>query len=299
VTPEEISEAAQLPTRPRPSIGRWIFVVVVVGGAADSLYSLVVNKAVQWRLVGHYLFNPSILQGVVVTIELTVLSMILALLVAVIVALARLSKSRAIRTIAFIYVWIFRSIPLLVLLVLWYNIALFYPRFGLGIPFGPTFVSVPSARLVTALGSAVAALALNEAAYASEILRASILAVPKGQSEAGIALGMPPKTLFRRIVLPQALKIAIPPLGNDTINMVKSTALVAFIAVPDLLYASQVIYESNYEIVPLLLVATAWYLAIVSCLSVLQIFTERHMDRSTRRSTNAQIPYRSRMRILE
>ncbi len=282
-------EAWTLPIRPRRRIGYWLVALVTCLCIALLIASLATNKAMQWGVVGTYLFNSQILHGATITCELTVFSMILAELIAVPIALFRLSGNAFLRVVGYLYVWMFRSIPLLVLLIVWFNIGLFYPRIGFGIPYGPVFVSASTKQLVTALDAAVAALGLNEAAYSSEILRTSIRAVAAGQRDAAKALGMRSTVMFRRIILPQAVKIAIPPLGNDTIGMVKSTALVAFIAVPDLLYSSQTIYESNYEVVPLLIVASIWYIVIVTVLTIIQSLLERWMDRSMRSAARPNV----------
>jgi len=164
-----------------------------------------------------------------------------------------------------------------VLLILWFNISLIYPTFS--IPFVSGW-SYETRDLMTAYWSAVLAFGLQQAAYTSEIIRSSLLAVPAGQREAALALGMRPGQIFRRIVFPQAMKIAVPPVSNDLINLLKATALVAFISVPDLLYSVQQIYNRNFEVVPLLMVATIWYMILVSILSLGQYLLERRLGRS-------------------
>jgi polar amino acid transport system permease protein len=244
--------------------------------------SVVRNPAVQWSTVGQYLFNHSILIGVLTTLKLTALSMSIALVLAVVIAVARLTNNLVLQWMGYAYIWLFRSLPLLVLLLVTFNISLFYRHFALGIPFGPTFFAINSEQLISALVAAVIALALHEAAYSSEILRAAINAVPRGERDAARALGMRDLQIYRRIVLPQAFRLAIPPLANDTISMVKNTALVAFIAVPDLMYTAQSIYATTYEVVPLLVVASLWYLAIISVLTIVQSILEGHFERRGR-----------------
>ena len=281
----EREDPAKVPVRSRRRVGYWVVGLLVCLCTGLVISSLVADKAMQWSVVGSYLFSGQILHGVEITCELTLYSMVLAELIAIPIALFRLSGNAFLRVVGYVYVWIFRSIPLLVLLIVWFNFSLFYPRVGLGIPFGPVFISVSTRQVITAMVAAVAALGLNEAAYSSEILRSSIKAISTGQRDAATALGMSSFVMFRRIIFPQAVKIAVPPLGNQTIGMVKSTALVAFIAVPDLLYAAQTIYAVNYEIVPLLIVATIWYLVIVTVLTGLQSLIERRMDKAVRFST--------------
>ena len=176
----------------------------------------------------------------------------------------------------------FRSIPLLVLLILWFNIAIIYPKIQLGIPFGPAWFTADTQQLVNGFWAAVLAFGLQQAAYTSEIFRSALLAIPAGQREAASALGMTRRRTFFRILLPQALKIAVPPISNDTINLLKGTSLAAFIAVPDLLYSVQTIYNRTYTIVPLLMVAAFWYALFVTVLSIGQYYLERALRRERR-----------------
>jgi polar amino acid transport system permease protein len=181
-------------------------------------------------------------------------------------------------------------VPLLVLLILCYNLSLIYPHLGLGLPFGTQFFTVKTQTLVDPMVAAIAAFGLQQAAYTSEVLRASILSVPAGQREAAVALGMTNVRTLRRVVFPQAMRVAIPPIANETINLLKSTSLVAFISVPDLLYSVQQIYSSTFQVVPLLLVASIWYMVIVSLLSVGQFFLERWMRNAPGRAAKPVRP---------
>lgn len=246
---------------------------------AFVLQGLAQNKAFEWHTVWHYFFATSVIDGIKRTLSLTVLSMLLAVVVAVLIANMRLAKNPVLRAIAGGYVWFFRSVPLLVLLILGFNFSVIYPQLGLGVPFGPQFFSVSMAKALTAYWAAVLAFGLQQAAYTSETIRASILAVPAGQREAASALGMTPTHTFFRIVFPQAMKIAIPPIGNDTINLLKGTCLVAFIAVPDLLYSVQEIYNRTYDVVPLLMVACLWYMIFVTLLSIGQHYLEKMLSK--------------------
>jgi polar amino acid transport system permease protein len=233
----------------------------------------------QWALVGHYLFDSSILAGIRTTMVITAASMAIGLILAVVVVLMRLSSNWVLRSAAFIWVLLLRGVPPLVLLIVWYNIALFFPSLGLGVPLGHQFFHLDTHNLVSPLGAAIVSFSLSESAFASEVLRAAILAVPKGQQDAARALGMKRGRVFRRIVFPQAFRIAIPSLANETIYMVKSTSLVAFIGVFDLMGTAQAIYQSNFEVVPLLIVVSIWYVVIVSVLSGLQYLLERWSGR--------------------
>lgn len=264
------------------NLGRFLVGGIVLVVVVAVAVNFVQRPALQLNIVAKYLFNPSVMQGIGNTLKITVLSMALALIVSLLLATMRLSKNPVLRAISGVYVWFFRSIPLLVLLILWFNIAVIYPRIELGIPFGPQWLSVNTNSVVNGFWAGVLAFGLQQAAYTSEVIRSALLAIPQGQQEAAAALGMTRRRTFFRIVLPQAVRIAIPPISNDTINLLKGTSLVAFIAVPDLLYSVQTIYNRTYTIVPLLLVATIWYGVFVTILSIGQYYLERALRRDSR-----------------
>jgi len=184
-------------------------------------------------------------------------------------------------------VWFFRAVPVLVILILVNNIALLYPQLGIGLPGLPMIIGVDTNAVISPFLAAVVAFGANEGAYASEIFRASIKSVPTGQFEAAKALGMGSTRMYWRIVLPQAMRIAVPPLSNNTINMLKNTSLVSYIGVSDLLYTAQSIYAQNYEVIALLLVACLWYLLLVSILSVAQSMLERRLGFDRKRKQKA------------
>jgi polar amino acid transport system permease protein len=238
------------------------------------------NKGLQWGVVGSYLFAGPVLDGVLRTLLITASSILIAIVLGMVLANMRLSNNRVMRTVAVIYVWFFRSIPLLVLLILAYNFSLLYSSLSIGVPFGPTFVRFETTHLITGLSAAILTFGLQQAAFTSEVIRAAIMSVPKGQVEAAESLGMTATGAMWRVVLPQAARIAVPPIANETINLCKSTALVAFISVPDLLYSVQEIYARTFQVVPLLVVATIWYTAIVSLMSLGQWWLERAMRRN-------------------
>lgn len=269
---------ARLPIRERP---QWMMWLIFVAGGLFTIFlfqGFIRKKQLQWSVVGHYLFNSQILKGLQLTIELGVVSMVLAVVLAILVAIMRLSSFPPIRAFAVSYVWFFRMLPLLVLLIIIYNIAIVYPAISVGVPFGPVAWSGTTRDLLSPFWVAVISFALSESAASSEIIRTSILSVARGQWEAAKVLGMRGVTTYRLVVLPQALRIAVPPLFNDFINNLKSTALVAFIGVFDLFYTTQTIYEQNFEIVPLLIVMTIWYLAIIFLANVVQIVIERRYN---------------------
>ena len=189
----------------------------------------------------------------------------------------RLSPNPIIASVSWVYIWFVRGVPVLVQILLLYNIAALYPRFSLGIPFGPTFAHFTSSALITPFVAGMLALGLNEGAYMAEIVRAGIVSVSEGQTEAAQSLGMTRLLTMRRIVLPQAMRVIIPPTGNETISMLKTTSLVSVIALspPELLYASQLIYSVNYRVIQLLIVACVWYLVLTTIATIGQYYVER------------------------
>jgi polar amino acid transport system permease protein len=261
--------------------GRWITAAVLLVLAAMLVNSLVTNPAWRWDVVWRFLFSSRVLSGLWVTIELTVLAMIIGVVLGVVVAVMRLSQNPIVSTIAWLYAWFFRGTPVLVQVIFWSFIAILYPTLSLGIPFGPEFVFFDSNLLIPIFAGAVLGFGLNEAAYMSEIVRAGILSVDPGQTEAAEALGMTRLKILRRIVLPQAMRVIIPPTGNETISMLKTTSLASVIAVGDLFTQVQLIYGGNLQQVPLLVVASIWYLVLTSLLSIAQYFIERRYSRGT------------------
>jgi len=263
--------------------------VVVAALVVYFVQQLARNKGLQWGVVGDYLFAGPVLTGVLRTLLITASSIVIAVVLGMLIANMRLSNNRVMRTVSVIYVWFFRSVPLLVLLILAYNFSLLYSSLSLGVPFGPTFVRFTTQHLITGLAAAILTFGLQQAAYTSEVIRAAIMSVPKGQVEAAESLGMTAVGAMWWVVLPQAVRIALPPVANETINLCKSTALVAFISVPDLLYSVQQIYARTFQVVPLLVVATIWYTAIVSVMSLAQWWLERSM-RHNRRARPIALP---------
>jgi len=239
--------------------------------------------------VGDYLFSSRILHGLVVTIELTVLAMVIGIVLGVILALMRLSPNLLLSSSSWIYIWIFRGTPVLVQILIWNNIAALYPSIDLGIPFGPSFVHLDANSLITPFMAATLGLGLNEGAYMSEIVRAGIISVDEEQSDAAAALGMTRMQTMRRIVLPQAMRVIVPPTGNETISMLKTSSLASVIAVTELLYAAQLIYSVNYQVIPLLIVASIWYLFLTSILSIGQFYIERYFGRGRARLEQATL----------
>jgi polar amino acid transport system permease protein len=282
--------AAALPRRPAPvkavpvrHTGRWIAAAIVLILAATLIRSVATNDRFEWGLVRHYFTSHQVMHGLLVTLELTVISMAIGIVLGVVIAIMRLSPNPLVKGASWTYVWAFRGTPVLVQLLFWNFISALYPVISLGIPFGPSFVDANANTLITPFVAAILGLGLNEGAYMSEIVRAGILSVDEGQTEAAHALGMTRLKTLRRIVLPQAMRVIIPPTGNETISMLKTSSLVSVIAYTELLYAVQLIYAANYKQIPLLVVASIWYLIVTSVLSVGQYYLERHYGRGSTR----------------
>jgi polar amino acid transport system permease protein len=230
--------------------------------------------------------------GVVVTLELTVLSMLLGVILGVVLAVMRQSPNPVVSQASAVYIWFFRGTPLLLQIFFWFNISSLFPHIDLGIPFGPAFIHANGNKLITPLVAAVLGLGLNEGAYMAEIVRAGILSVGEGQTEAASSLGLSRLQTMRHVVLPQAMRVILPPTGNETIAMLKNTSLVSVIAYTELLYTVQEIYAVNYQTIPLLIVAAIWYLAMTSVAYVGQYFIERRFGRGFSRTE--QITMRAR-----
>lgn len=258
---------------------RWAAAGVVLLLAAMLAHLLVTNSNLQWGEVRRYLTTARVLAGVLSTLGLTAAAMITGTAGGVILALMRLSANPLVAAASRLYTWFFRGTPVLVQLLFWYNLALLTSKISLGIPFGPSFASFGTNALITTYLAAVLGLGLNEAAYMAEIVRAGIISVEHDQSDAALALGMRHLQVMRRIVLPQALRVIIPPTGNETISMLKATSLVSIIAVTELLKATEDISSVNYQVIPLLVVASTWYLILTSILSAGQYVLERRFGR--------------------
>jgi polar amino acid transport system permease protein len=269
--------------------GRWVAAAVVLVIVASLIRSMVTASGFQWSVVGEYLFDHRVLDGLVVTIELTVIAMAIGIVLGIVLAVMRLSPNPLLSRTSWLYIFFFRGSPVLVQLLFWYNIAALYPKIALGIPFGPAFVHPDANTLITAFRAAVLGLGLNEGAYMAEIVRAGIISVDEGQTDAAQSLGMTRIQTLRRIVLPQAMRVIIPPTGNETISMLKTTSLASVITVTELLYAAQLIYSVNFKPIPLLIAVSIWYLVCTSVLYVGQHYLERHYARGSSRSEAARI----------
>lgn len=281
-SPSDPPVTLRLDLSPVPSArpGRWIAAGVMVVLVAWFAWIVVTNPNFQWAVVGKYLFSPEILHGVKLTIELTASAMAIGVTLGVIVALMRLSENPLLRAVGTFYVVTFRGTPALVQLVFWFNLAALFPKITLGIPFFGPGISLDANVLITPFVAANLGLGLCEGAYMAEIVRAGILSVDPGQREAGGALGLTRGQVMRRVILPQALRVIVPPTGNQVIGMLKLSSLASVISVTELLAAAGLIYTRTYETIPLLVVASIWYLALTSLLTLVQRGIERRLGRS-------------------
>jgi polar amino acid transport system permease protein len=275
----EAGPAPPLKAVPLRHPGRWVAVAVIAVLVAMLVHSFLTNPNFQWDVVGQYLFSEPVLRGLRNTLILTALSMAIGIVGGVLLAVMRLSPNPVLAGAAAVYVWLFRGTPVITQLIFWNFLASLYPRLGLGIPFGPTFVSVDTNAVISVFAASLLGLGLNEAAYMAEIVRGGIQSVDPGQSEAAGALGLSRTQTLRRIVLPQAMRVIVPPTGNETISMLKTTSLVVVIAYFELTVAVQTIYSRTFQTIPLLIVAALWYLALTSVLSVGQMVIERRFGR--------------------
>ena len=278
-------EGLDIPNRikalPVKSPGPIVAAVIVVLLAAMLIQGLITNPRLDWPTVWKYLFNENVLEGIGYTLILTVLSMVVAIILSVILAIMRKSINPVLRGVSWFFIWFFRGTPVYTQLVFWGLFSVLIPKISLGVPFTDiAFWSIDSSVVITAFNAAWIGLALNEAAYLSEIVRAGLEAVDPGQTEAAQALGMSRTLIMRRIILPQAMRIIIPPTGNETIGMLKTTSLV--LAVPftlELQFATNAIANRIYKPIPLLIVACIWYLLITSILMVIQSRLEKHFGK--------------------
>ena len=247
------------------------------------LYLCAVNPNFGWSVVGQYLFDPSVMHGIGVTLSLTVVSMLLGIVLGLICAVGKLSKLRFFMGLSDMYLWFFRSTPLLVQLLFWYNLSALFPVLGI-----PGLFAVDTNDVITPLTAAVVGLSLNEGAYMAEIIRAGLMSVDPAQRETAEAFGMSKSQILFRVLLPQAMRAIVPPTGNQVISMIKATAMVSIIAMDDLLYSVQAIYNQNFQIIPLLIVAVLWYLVITSVLTFIQSRIERKFAKGERGFVAAQ-----------
>ena len=288
----EQSAPAAIDAVPLRHPGRWVGAGVILVLVGLFLYGAATNPAYGWSTYFEYLFNERILFGVWNTLQLTVYAMVLGVVLGIVLSVMRLSPNPVFQAVAWVFLWIFRGTPVYVQLVFWGLLPTIYQNIQLGVPFGPSFFHLNLQSLSIPFLLAVIGLGLNEAAYMAEIIRAGITSVPEGQTEASTALGMSWGMTMRRTVLPQAMRVIIPPTGNELISMLKTTSLVTAVPYSFDLYsiASREIAARTFEPVPLLLVAATWYLIVTSILMVGQYYLEKYFSRGiSRKLTSKQL----------
>lgn len=290
--PAEQSSPAAIDAVPLRHPWRWVGAGVIVVLVGLFVYGAATNKAYGWSTYTQYLFNDRILFGVLNTLQLTVYAMALGVVLGIVLSVMRLSPNPVFQSVAWVFLWIFRGTPVYVQLVFWGLLPTIYQNIQIGVPFGPSLFHLNLQSLSIPFLLAVIGLGLNEAAYMAEIIRAGITSVPEGQSEASTALGMSWGMTMRRTVLPQAMRVIIPPTGNELISMLKTTSLVTAVPYSYDLYsiASREIAARTFEPVPLLLVAATWYLVVTSLLMVGQFYLERYFSKGiSRQLTTKQL----------
>nr|WP_283949809.1 amino acid ABC transporter permease [Limobrevibacterium gyesilva] len=258
---------------PQRHYGRIVAAVLILGALAAIIRAFAVGD-IEWRYVGLFLTAPAILAGLVNTIALAVCAMALGIVLGVLFAVMRLSKNPVLSTVAKLYVWLFRAAPALLQLLIWFNLALIFPRIAF-----PGLFDVRTVDVMTPFVAGLLGLGIQQGAYTSEVVRAGLQSVDQGQYEAAQAIGMTRLRMLRRIVMPQAMRVIVPPVGNEFIGMIKLTSLASVIQYSEMLHAAQTIYYANSRVLELLFVASIWYLIVVSVLSFGQGFVERHFAR--------------------
>ncbi|GGD17729.1 amino acid ABC transporter permease [Aureimonas glaciei] len=269
----QLSHLKLVPRRHYGRIGSAILVCLLMA----ALVRAFVNGAIEWDYVGTFLFAPAIMNGLVNTILMTIAAMTLGIVLGVVFAIMRVSDNPVLSSISIGYVWIFRGAPALLQLLLWFNLALIFPTLGI-----PGLFEYRTVDIMTPFVATMLALGIQQGAYTSEVVRSGLLSVDTGQYEAARAIGMTQMKMLRRIVLPQAMRVMVPPIGNEVIGMVKLTSLASVIQYSEILHNAQIIYYANTRVLELLLVASFWYLFVVSVLSVGQIYIERYFGRGAK-----------------
>jgi polar amino acid transport system permease protein len=275
---EGFPDLSSLKVAREPHWGRWISALVIVA-ILVAIGRAFAQGQIEWNYVGRFLTVPVILKGIVNTMVMAVLAMALGIVLGVLVAIMRLSPNPVLKSVAAGYTWLFRGTPLILQLLLWFNLALVFPTIGI-----PGIWSTRAVDLMTPFLAALLGLGINQGAYTSEVMRAGLLSVDIGQYEAAQAIGMGRLRALRRIILPQAMRVVLPPLGNEFIGLVKATSLASVIQYPEVLHSAENIYYANSRVIELLIVAGLWYLLVVSVLAPLQMLLERRFARGIARS---------------
>ncbi len=279
--------------------GRWLSAVIIVYLAIALLFSFAKNPNVEWHVIGSYLFKTYTLRGVLATLEITFASMAVGAAGGVLLAVMRLSDNRVLSTVSWVYIWFFRGTPVLVQILFWGNLGALYKTVVLGLPFSGLALwsggSGPLTNQIVLVG--ILALGLNEAAYAAEIVRAGIISVEAGQTEAALSLGMSPILIMRRIVLPQAMRVIVPTMGNETISMLKTSSLLYVLGGGiELLSRMSIVYAQTFQIIPLLIVASIWYIVLTTIFTIVQYYIEAYYGRGFGQANTDSADKRGRRR---
>lgn len=261
---------------------RIAFKIIIIVLLVDVAVSVFNNPNFEWEVVREWFTAKTILNGLAVTLGLTVVAMILGTVLGLFLAIARLSDDKIASGVSKLFIWFFRGTPLLVQLLIWYNLSTLVPTISIGIPYGPQLWVWNTNDVISPLTVAIIGLSLNEAAYMAEIIRAGLISVDHGQKETAEAFGMSRSRTLFRIIIPQAMRAIIPPTGNQLISMIKATSLVSVIAMGDLLYSVQAVYNRTFQFIPLLVVAVIWYLLITSILNLIQSKIEKYFAKGDR-----------------
>jgi polar amino acid transport system permease protein len=265
---EPVAQSVPLRAKQRRKYGQIVSALIVVALLAMFTASQATNPNMEWGVAAQFMFHPVILGGVGVTIQLSVLAMLISIVLALVIALMIQSQNKVASVIGRVYVWFFRGVPMLVQVLLWYNLAVLFP----------TIFGYSTNTLISGFSAGLIALSLAESGYMAEVIRGGMLSVPAGQMDAGMSLGLTRGEALRKIVLPQSIRVIIPPTGNQFIGMLKATSLVSVIGGSDLLTRAQLVYGQNFKILPLLIVAVLWYLILVTVASIGQHFLEKHFN---------------------
>ena len=261
--------------------GRWAATAVLLVLAAMLAHNMLTNPRWQWGVIRSNLFSPPIVSGAENTIKITIFAMAIGVILGILLAVMRLSPNQVLSSAAWLFIWFFRGTPVYLQLTFWYAISSLFPTFSLGVPFGPEFVHLSANTIITPLVAGLLGLGLNEGAYYAEIVRAGILSVDHGQFEAAQSLGMRRATLMRKIVLPQAMRVIVPPTGNELNNMLKTTSLLVVVTYPELMYQTTNDAARTFEAIPFYVGACMWYLFMTTLLTIGQFYVERYYARGS------------------
>jgi polar amino acid transport system permease protein len=278
---DTVYQVSHLTLVPRRHYGRMLAAALVVAALAAVVHAFAVGQ-IEWSYVGEFLTVPAIMNGLVNTIVMAILAMVVGIALGIVFAIMRLSENPVLSMTALGYVWFFRAIPALLQLLLWFNLALVFPTIGI-----PGLFSVNTVAVMTPFVAALLGLGIQQGAFTAEVVRAGLLSVDRGQYEAAQAIGMTRLKMLRRIIMPQAMRVIVPPVGNEFIGMVKLTSLASVIQYAEILHSAQNIYYANSRVIELLIVAAIWYLVVVTILSLVQGRIEKYFSKGVASAGNA------------